>query len=335
MENFSPAVSVIIPMFNAEKYLAVCIESLLIQTFRDFEVIVVDDCSTDSSLAIAESYLEKFGGRLKILTLEENTGSGAVPRNVGLEHARGKYIFFMDNDDFIVDNALETLYNFAEEYRAEVVYPTSGFICGAEPVPEELIPATWDLNLIIEEPILETNDFSKRMEKFLALQYKWPPWAKFLRRDFLINNDIKFPLMKTSEDIIWTLKVICTAKRILHLPTAFYVNRSNENSITRRIRSPEEELIFWSNPLINGLEELERFMSTIDFFKQNPEIRLQVLNLFASIHFQHMSKALNVLEPQEVYEIFLREFSKAGSSQPALIAYLLVMNNLYRNELIK
>ena len=65
-------VSVIIPVYNAEKYLAVCLESLLIQTFADFEVIVVDDCSTDSSLAIAESYLEKFGGRLKILALEEN-----------------------------------------------------------------------------------------------------------------------------------------------------------------------------------------------------------------------------------------------------------------------
>ena len=64
-------VSVIIPMFNAEKYLAVCLESLLIQTLQDFEVIVVDDCSTDNSVAIAENYLEKFGGRLKIIALKK------------------------------------------------------------------------------------------------------------------------------------------------------------------------------------------------------------------------------------------------------------------------
>ena len=335
MENFSPAVSVVIPMYNAEKYLAVCLESLLIQTFRDFEVIVVDDCSTDSSLAIAESYLEKFGGRLKILTLEENTGSGAVPRNIGLEHACGKYIFFMDSDDLLVDEALETLYNLAEEHQADVVYPTGGFICGAEPVPEELIPAAWDLNSMVEEPILEANDFSKRMENFLALQYKWPAWAKFLRRDFLIDNDIKFPPMRISEDIIWTFKLVCLSKKWLHVPTPLYVQRTNETSMTRRARSPEQELIFWINPLINGLEELDEFMSTIDFFKQNPKIRLQVLNLFASIHFQHVSEALNVLEPQEIYEIFLREFEKAGSSQPALTAYLLLTTNLYRNELIK
>ena len=100
-------ISVIIPVYNAEKYLGVCLESLLIQTLQDFEVIIVDDCSTDASPAIAESYLEKFGGRLKIIYLEKNTGSGAVPRNEGLRFSRGEYVFFMDADDLIIDNALE------------------------------------------------------------------------------------------------------------------------------------------------------------------------------------------------------------------------------------
>ena len=128
-ENF-PKVSVIIPVYNVEKYLAVCLESLLIQTFTDFEVIVVDDCSTDNSLAIAESYLERFGGRLKIFSLEENTGSGAVPRNVGLEVASGKYVYFVDDDDLLIDIALDTLFNYAEEYQAQVVYMEKFFSCG-------------------------------------------------------------------------------------------------------------------------------------------------------------------------------------------------------------
>ena len=128
-ENF-PKVSVIIPVYNVEKYLAVCLESLLIQTFTDFEVIVVDDCSTDNSLAIAESYLERFGGRLKIFSLEENTGSGAVPRNVGLEVASGKYVYFVDDDDLLIDIALDTLFNYTEEYQAQVVYMEKFFSCG-------------------------------------------------------------------------------------------------------------------------------------------------------------------------------------------------------------
>ncbi len=76
-------------------------------------------------------------------------------------------------------------------------------------------------------------------------------------------------------------------------------------------------------------------MNKKDFFKKNPGVRLQVLNFFTLMQFDNMSEAMKELEPQKIYEIFLEEFSKASSSQPALISYLLVMNNLYRNELRK
>ena len=78
----NPAVSVIVPLYNAEKYIAECLDSLLAQTFQNFEVIVVDDCSTDNSRQIAESYLEKFGGRLKIFDNEKNSGAGGT-RSLG------------------------------------------------------------------------------------------------------------------------------------------------------------------------------------------------------------------------------------------------------------
>ena len=86
-------VSVIIPMFNEEKYIGECLESILAQTFKDFELIVVNDCSTDSSVEVVESYAEKFGGRLKLFSTEKNSGSGAVPRNKGLNFSCGEYIF--------------------------------------------------------------------------------------------------------------------------------------------------------------------------------------------------------------------------------------------------
>lgn len=331
-KNF-PKVSVIIPVYNAEKYLPVCLESLLIQTLTDFEVIVVDDCSTDNSLVIAESYLERFGGRLKIFSLEENTGSGAVPRNVGLEYASGKYIYFVDADDLLIDVALEELYTCAEEFRAEVVYMDSGFVCGAEILPKSIVAREWDSTFSVEEPTFEPNDLNERVKKFLKNGFVWSPWTKFLRHEFLIDNGIKFPSMRTSEDGSWTFEIICLAKKFLRVPNPLYVWRSNENSITRINRSLEQDLIFWINPLIIGLDYLEEFMSSLEFFKLNPAVRLEVLELFATIHFQHLSRAFKELEPQELYEIIWREFSKAGSTQPALIAYLLVMNNLFRNEL--
>lgn len=334
-EKFLPAVSVIIPVYNAEKYLSVCLESLLIQTLQDFEVIAVDDCSTDSSLAIAESYLEKFGGRLKIICMEENSGTPSLPRNIGLEHAKGKYVYFVDNDDFIIDTALETLFDLAEKYRAEVIYMNCGFLCGAEIFPKSIVAREWDSAFSVEEPTFESDDLNERVVKFLKNGFIWSPWAKFLQREFLINNDIKFPPMKTSEDALWTFEVIFLAKKILRVPIPLYVWRSNKTSITRLKRVPKQKLSFWVNPLLSGLEYFEEFMSNIDFFKNNPAIHLQILNLFVSIHFQHMKSAIETLEPHEIYETFLQEFSKAGSSQPALIAYLLVMNNLLRSELEK
>ncbi len=298
-------VSVIIPACNAERYLGVCLESLLIQTLTDFEVIVIDDCSTDASPAVAENYLESFGRRMKIVMTETNSGSGAVPRNIGLEQASGEYVYFVEF-----------------------------FTCGAEPVSKNLELAAWCYtDSFVEEPTFETEDLAERVKKFLASKFCWAPWAKFIRRDFLIDNAITLPPMTIADDVVWTFKILCLAKRWLRVPMPLYVNRKNAASIMRRERTPEQMITFRTSPLITGLEVLDEFMREFDYFKKNPVVRLQVLNFFALMQIDNMRDALNALEPTEAYEIFLREFRAAGTSQPALLAYLLTMNNLYRNEL--
>ena len=329
MDKNSPKVSVIIPVYNAEKYLSVCLESILIQTLTDFEVIVVDDCSMDNSVAIAESYLERFGGRLKILTLEENTGSGAVPRNVGLEYARGKYVYFVDADDLLIDIALEELYNCAEKYQAEVVYAEALLTCDAEPIPTKFETA-----LTVEEPILESEDFAKRVQKFVDIKVRWTPWGKFLRRDFLIDNRIKFLPLTIVEDGIWTFELLCLAKSWLRIPTPLYVYLSNETSVTRQQRSPEQLLKFWTNPLITGIDYLDKFMNRFEFFQRHQNYSVRVINVIANECFQFMKKAFKELEPRELYEIFKQEFQH-DKEHAALIAYLLFIANTYRNELTK
>ena len=94
----SCAVSVIMPMYNTEKYLVESLDSVLMQTFQDFEVILVHDCSTDNSREVAESCLEKFGGRLKIYDNVKNSKAAAT-RNRDLQISRGEYVFFFDADD--------------------------------------------------------------------------------------------------------------------------------------------------------------------------------------------------------------------------------------------
>ena len=336
MKN-SPQISVIIPLYNAEKYLGVCLESILIQTFQDFEVIVVDDCSTDNSCAVAKKYLEKFGGRMKIISLPHNTGNAAVPRNVGLEHARGRYISFVDNDDLLTNVTLETLYNFAEEYQADVVSMEAGFACGEEPLPKNITKQSWTLekNSLANEPVLGVENFEERLKNFRSSQFEWVPWSKFLRRKFLIENKITFPVMEGWEDIVWALKLISTAKRWLRINVPLYIQRTVSNSLSRRRRSPEQSIILRTNTLIDGVNCLEEFISTREFFKQNPFLRLEILITFVTARIDGMHNALKTLNPVASYEIISREFSKMDKSQAALSSCLLLLVDIYRNELRK
>ena len=102
-------------MYNAEKFIGECLTSLANQTFQDFEVIIVDDCSTDNSLNAALTFSKIFGERLRLAKLSANSGCPGVPRNFALEAARGEYIFFLDSDDFLSGTALEELYTVAKK----------------------------------------------------------------------------------------------------------------------------------------------------------------------------------------------------------------------------
>ena len=322
-------ISVIIPMYNAEKYLAACLESLCVQTFQNFEVIVVDDCSTDSSATIAESYLEKFGGRLKIISLPTNTGNASEPRNEGLRFSRGDYIFFMDNDDLLIQTALAELYRLAKDFQADVVYMERGFLLDKG----NLTAATWNKNVApIDKPILETQDISARVESFLRTGYGWAPWTKFVRRDFLIANKINFPRVKISEDVLWTFKVICLAKNFLRVPNQLYVYSSVENSWSRVKREPADEIKFWLDPLIKGLGYLDDFMRESKIFSQNPNYRFEVTNFFVKMQVAGMLGALKNLNRYELYEIIHREFD---GKHAALIANLFVVMNFYRDKFLE
>lgn len=322
-------VSVIIPLYNAQNYISACLESVLSQTLKDFEVIVVDDCSTDNSCAVAESFSEKFGGRLKIISLSNNTGNASIPRNEGLRFSRGDYIFFMDNDDLITPNALETLYKFAENARADVVYMERGFLLTGKNV----IAANWDKNSSkITNPTLETQNISVRIENFLKTSYGWAPWTKFIRRDFLIANKIDFPHVKISEDVLWSFKIICLAKNFLRIPNQLYICRSRTDSLSRIKREPKDEIKFWLDPLVKGLDYLNDFMSG-DFFYQNPNFRFDVTNFFVKMQLAGMLRALKNLNRYQLYQIINESFS--DSKYAPLIAYLFVVMNFYRDKFLE
>ena len=319
-------VSVIIPLYNAQNYIGACLDSILVQTSQDFEVLVVDDCSTDNSAAIAENYLEKFGGRLKIIFLPENTGNPSIPRNEGLKFSRGEFIFFMDNDDLLIDNALEILCNFAEKYRTDVVCMENGFVLEDNALKAAVFNKN---NPNLNEILLETENIAQRVDKFLKTGYSWAPWTKFIRRDFLIANKINFPHVKISEDVLWSLKIVCLAKNFLRVPNRLYICRSLTDSWSRIARKPADEVKFWLNPLVKGFDYLNDFLEG-DFFCKNPNYRFEITNFFVKMQVAGMLDALKNLKPSELYEIVHEVF--ADGKNAALIANLFVFMNFYREK---
>ena len=119
MNTTVPAISVIVPLYNAEKYVEQAIDSVLNQTFKDFNLIVIDDCSTDGSYDLVQS---KYGNdaRVRLMRNQKNQGA-ALTRNTGIRAATGKYIALLDADDAYLPNALELLYNAAETHQADVI----------------------------------------------------------------------------------------------------------------------------------------------------------------------------------------------------------------------
>ena len=317
----APAVSVIIPMYNAENFIAGGLESILAQTFKSFEVIVVDDCSTDNSRAVVESYVRKFDGRLKIFGTEKNSGSGALPRNKGLNFSRGEYIFFVDADDLITPPALEELYTLAKDFNTDVVYCEKYYSANID--LSKIHITSWQLGDLIAESTFETENLAERVSKIISGKFCGTPWNKFVRRDLLIENEIFFPHCKISEDEIWTYGLLFFAKRFLRVPNVIYVCRHSEDSISRVDRTPAQVINFWLNPLINGLNNLNNFMSKTQFFEQNPQYRCMLLENFVHTRLSCVFEASLKLNLFEIYSAIREEFKKDLGEHEILLSFLL------------
>ena len=220
-------VSVILPVFNVEQYLKECLESVVNQTLKDIEIICINDGSTDNSLEILNEYAQK-DGRFIILS-QENQGQG-VARNKGVELAKGKYIQFVDPDDWIEPNMLETLYNFAEEHNSQVVkfnyseyndysgkYKQNNFV--------KQIQKEYNYNLN-ETPHYTWRLFKKGCLTNLDLH----SWAYFYLTSFIISNEIKFAPSKHGEDHLFTDGAFLLANKIDYLNKYLYFYRVRNGS---------------------------------------------------------------------------------------------------------
>lgn len=204
-------ISVIIPIYNVEKYLEKCLKSVINQTYKDLEIICVDDCSPDNSNKIVQEYLKK-DSRIKLIKREKNGGLSAA-RNSGLEIATGDYIYFLDSDDWIDLDYLEKMYNAITSKNQEAVCSTN------------------ILNVFEDgtsKPLMK-RDFE---EKFVPYSHACQmAWSWLLKKSFLDKFDVIFPIGLKYEDLYFFNVVIRTLGEVYAINTTTYYHFENKNSI--------------------------------------------------------------------------------------------------------
>lgn len=222
-----PNISVIIPVFNTERYLTRVIDCVLTQTFTDFELILIDDGSTDASGEICDRY-EVTDGRVRVKH-SANHGVSAA-RNNGIDLATGEWITFIDSDDYILPQYLQNLYNNAEKHNSDFVM--TGIVRRYEEKPIDDVVREWS------ESVVTRNEIAKLYEQGI-MQYQKCPYLKLFKREIINEHGIRFDeRLSRGEDALFVYTYLLHCSSISVAPGANYIYCLRDGSLMSQIMAP-------------------------------------------------------------------------------------------------
>lgn len=219
--------SVIVPVYNVEKYLDTCVQSILKQSFADYELILVDDGSTDRSGELCDEYGKK-DSRVKVI--HQDNGGLSCARNTGIKAAAGDYLIFIDSDDWIDSNALEAFDGIVVDKHPEII--------------ESKLVEEYEDKTVVRDQIY-TDYLAEEYTRERALNwilYKtedtWPAPKRICNRQFILDNNLFFAEGRLQEDIDWTTRLCCCAESFAGYDKAWYHYRmKREGSISNSIQA--------------------------------------------------------------------------------------------------
>lgn len=261
-----PKVSIIVPIYNVEKYLDRCMQTLINQTLQDIEIIMVDDGSPDNCPKLCDDYAKK-DNRIKVI--HKKNGGLSDARNAGLNIATGEYVAFIDSDDFTSKEAYETLYNKAKETNADIVY--AGFTMHNSDGTENkcfVLNQTWEGKDII--PFIKSMIFDTKPD----IDTIWMSvWNGIYKRNIIEKNNIRFLSEREylSEDILFHTMLIPLCKKIVCIPYTFYHYCYNGISLTHSS--------FNTNKIDCNFRLFELLMKIADDYNL-PEIKEDIILFF-------------------------------------------------------
>ncbi|MBQ9610605.1 MAG: glycosyltransferase [Lachnospiraceae bacterium] len=283
-------ISFIIPVFNVERYLERCLKSILNQSYKDYEIILVDDGSTDNSKFICDKY-EKDNSNVRVIH-KTNEGLG-MTRNRGIEESSGEYLMFVDSDDYIVEDAVSNVIDYVSRNDLDVCF--FGRVQNFKGYQQEYletmpknVPSYKELtSLCLGEPL--------KKDKFEI----GPAWKAVYRKEFLVKNDLKFESerMILSEDYIFSSKLCISRPRAGFLNIPVYCYCDNSGSLTNSYNPKRYYL---------AMELYKRMTDMVKEYGLGEEAKFRaynnyLINLLTS--FKHIVKANTIGRHQKIIEI--------------------------------
>lgn len=270
--------SIVIPVYNSYQYLDKCLESVCNQLNRNYEIICINDGSTDNSLKILNKYKKVFTN-IKLIN-QENHGTGHA-RNIGIKIATGDYICFVDSDDYIHKTYIKELTSFLEEKNPDVVLCNHINVRNNE---YEYFNFAELINQYSGLRIDEIGWFNKNqlyLNKVLTMP-KWA-WSYVCKRTFLIKNKILFGDAVLSEDVIFTTKILFEAEKIYFFNRYLYYYTIKENSTVSSINK------YFYFDTFKMFDEIIRYFKNKNYFYKN-KLKYELNNFFTDILYRHYDR---------------------------------------------
>ena len=311
-----PAISVIIPIYNVENYLEECVYSVLRQEFQDFEIILIEDCSTDNSKEICNK-IKDIDSRIKLIYHTENKGPSSA-RNTGIKEATGKYITFIDSDDWIEHNFLLNMYNIAEKTNADVVSGgyTEYVLNDSHYIPSRKIQLVNNIAMMVE-------DKTDRINAMLKFSWSDVAWGKLYKRALFTKNEILRFENILSEDELFHFLLTYLSDKYVFIPTTEYCYRQSPTSIMRGNGNKEK----CKKALVSVLDcqkyvdEYIKIMN--DIFVQNKQLSIVVKQWFANVFINNIyASSCRNLSAEDILSVASEVFEEKCNKESGVLLYM-------------
>lgn len=274
-----PTISIIVPVYNAEKSLDRCVQSILRQTYARWELILVDDGSKDLSGALCDDYVNSD---IRIKVYHKENGGVSSARNVGLEHVKGEYVAFIDSDDYVEDDYLEKLVAYS---------PSDLIICGFKNIGgEDFMPVP------VKEVNLSNNPITKTLID--VPYYLDTPWCKLFKTDIIKKSGLVFDKgLKLSEDTLFCYEYLCKTTTISLISDMLYVYDGKWGGGSK-YKLTYDELSYMAQRITGAIKNINKVFST------------DIENRYKGFHASKLINLFSDYQDEQIYHLYIKYYDK-------------------------